>query len=261
MKGLWAVGIIVLWPESGRLLRSPRHRKGAKTGILCHPYPGQDRFGWQLAPEPRSPSVFWSRKVRAQGTSHYLVHAPGVSSPSTSCPSGASADKVPTPSRGNKQQNSGSAIIPSSSRLSRAQVDYEREQQREQDMGFTEAAREGHVEEYCRTILGLQWDVGVGVWGGGMWKEHPDYGRLYPPCPESRQVPGWKKAGNLVPYLVLKRAGPALKGMCLPPCLDTINQNRPLCLQSGWSTALYPPTLFLNASEKQRPQTWARSPV
>lgn len=52
-------------------------------------------------------------------------------------------------------------------------------------MGFTEAAREGNVEEYCRTILGLQWDVGVGgggKGGGGMWIEHQTMGGLYPPC-------------------------------------------------------------------------------
>lgn len=81
--------------------------------------------------------------------------------------------------------------------------------------------REGHVEEY--------WPqdhpgASVGCRGGGMGGRHveraPDYGRALPSMPESRQVPGWKKAGNLVPYLVLKRAGASSeKGMCLPPVL------------------------------------------
>ena len=131
-----------------------------------------------LAPQsPGLPLSFCHRKSEPGHPFHYLVHAPGLSSPSTSCPPGASANKVPVPYRGNKQQNSGSAIIPSSNRLS-GQVDYEREQQCEQDVGFTEAAREGHTAEY--------WEhPGTSVGRGGrVWhvERAGDYGRVYPPC-------------------------------------------------------------------------------
>ena len=82
------------------------------------------------------------------------------------------------------------------------QVDYEREQQREQDVGFTEAAREGRTAEYCGK-RGVACGKSRRLWEG------------LPSLPEGKQVPGWKKAGNLVPYLAVKRAGPALRKACV----------------------------------------------
>ena len=183
-----------------------------------------------LAPQsPGLPLSFCHRKSEPGHPFHYLVHAPGLSSPSTSCPPGASANKVPAPYRGNKQQNSGSAIIPSSNRLS-GQVDYEREQWCEQDVGFTEAAREGHTAEYCGSILGLQWDVGAGC---GMWKEQETMGGST--LPARGQAGPWMEESWKSGALPSCQEGwpSSEKGMCLPPCLDTINQNRPPCLQSG----------------------------
>lgn len=59
-------------------------------------------------------------------------------------------------------------------------------------MGFTEAAREGHTEEYCRSNLGLQWDMGARGRGVSMWKEQETMGELYPPC----QRTGWSLDGR-----------------------------------------------------------------
>lgn len=125
-------------------------------------------------------------------------------------------------------------------------------------MGFTEAAREGNVEEYCRTILGLQWDVGVGwgVWGGRHVERTPDYGRALPSLPEGRQVPGWKKAGNLVPYLVLKRAGPALRKacVCLPVLIPLTRTGHPASNLDEALPCTHPPySSALRKAEAPRP--------
>ena len=68
--------------------------------------------------------------------------------------------------------------------------------------------------------VGASWDFS-GTWGQGvacgksrrLWEGLPS-------LPEGRQVPGWKKAGNLVPYLAVKRAGPALRKACV--CLPVL---------------------------------------
>ena len=61
-------------------------------------------------------------------------------------------------------------------------------------MGFTEAAREGHIAEYKEHP-----GTSVGHGGKGAWGRHVeragDYGRALPSLSEGRQVPGWKKAG------------------------------------------------------------------
>ena len=80
------------------------------------------------------------------------------------------------------------------------------------------------------SILGLQWDVGAGC---GMWKEQETMGGST--LPARGQAGPWMeeswKSGTLPSC---QEGWPSSeKGMCLPPCLDTINQNRPPCLQSG----------------------------
>lgn len=100
------------------------------------------------------------------------------------------------------------------------------------------------------------WGWGGGYGGGRHVERTPDYGRALPSLPEGRQVPGWKKAGNLVPYLVLKRAGPALRKacVCLPVLIPLTRTGHPASNLDEALPCTHPPySSALRKAEAPRP--------
>ena len=243
---------------------SPPRCSRAKTGIRHHPY-REPRPTRMATLAPRAPVSLRPLVTGSQSPGHpfhYLVHARGLSSPSTSCPPGASADKVPAPSRGNKQQNPSSVGQPSYHRPTGCQGKLI--MRASSSVSRTWGLQRQREKGTLKNTVGATWDFS-GTWGqGGVGSACGKSRRLW----ESSTLPVRGQAGpwmeeswNLVPYLVLKRAGPALRKACICfPCLDAINQNRPPCLQSGWSTALYPPASLLSAQQSRGPKTLSRSP-
>lgn len=186
-------------------------------------------------PEPRSPSVFWSREVRAQGTppttwSMLLVRVPPalpvlqepVQIKCQHLPEEINSRTVGQPSYHHPAGCQGKLIMKESSSVSRT-WDLQRQQEK------------GTLKNTVGPSGGFSgmwgWGVGYGVVACGkstrLWEGStlPARGQAGPWMEES-----WKSGA-----LSSSQEGWASseKGMCLPPCLDTINQNRPLCLQSG----------------------------
>lgn len=135
-------------------------------------------------PEPRSPSVFWSREVRAQGTppttwSMLLVRVPPalpvlqepVQIKCQHLPEEINSRTVGQPSYHHPAGCQGKLIMKESSSVSRTW-----DLQRQQEKGTLK-----NTVGPSRGFSGM-WGWGGGVWGGGMWKEHQTMGGLYPPC-------------------------------------------------------------------------------
>lgn len=85
-------------------------------------------------------------------------------------------------------------------------------------------------------------------------------GRLWAPCQGMGRSPNGRKLGAGALPGSQEGWASSEKGMCLLPCLDTINQSWPPCLTSGWSSALYPPSFPFSAHQSRGPKTMTRSP-